>query len=214
MISALFVDIETRRTADLEAIARLQAAVKPPANYKNADTIHKWWSEEGRAQQLKAAESTALDGTYGRVASIAWALGDDAAKCVYGDDEVGMLHAVSAVMSPQPEVVVAFNADFDFRFIYQRMVINKMQVPHALRRALRDRTYVYDPMREWAGFKGFIKQIELERALGIAREDELVGADVGLAIDAGDWAAVERHNVADVENLQEIYRRMNRGWLA
>lgn len=206
-MTQLFVDIETRRTANLEVIARLQAAVKPPSNYKKAETIQQWWMEEGKAQQLKAAESTALDGTYGRLASFAWAVNDDAVKCVSGDDEPGMLHAVAEVFNTKGfDLTVAFNGEFDFRFLYQRFVINKIRRPFLP--GLNKGDYFFDPMREWAGFRGFIKQTDLEFALGISRDDALTGADVGTAIDVGDWASVEHHNITDVSNLREIYKRM------
>jgi hypothetical protein len=211
-VNELFLDIETRRTADQALIKRLMESVSPPGNYKKAETIAEWWKNEGATARLEAVNRTALDGTYGRLASIAWAVDDHAVKCVYGEDEVGLLHSARQVFEEtiQATDIVAFNGDFDLRFLYQRMVINKVPVPWRLMYALKARDGFTDPMREWAGFKGMIKQTELELALGITREDVLTGAEVGEAIDAGDWDAVEHHNMCDVENLRAIYRRMKR----
>lgn len=203
-----FFDIETRRTNNPQLIARLQASVKPPGNISKAETLAAWWKEKAPAAQLEAVEATALDGTHGRLASFAFAVGDGPVKCVYGDDELGMLHAARAFFVESPSLLVAFNGEFDLRFLQQRMIINRISVPNAIHAALSQRDGFYDPMKEWAGFRGYIKQVDLEAALGIAREDDITGADVGAAIDAGDWESVERHNIADVENLREIYKRM------
>lgn len=207
---SLFFDIESRRTSDPQLIARLQASVKPPGNISKAETLAAWWKEKAPVAQLEAIEATALDGTYGRLASFAWAIGDGPVKCVYGDDEFGMIDAArQAFTDPARGQLVAFSGEFDLRFLMQRMIIKGVTVPSAIRAALSQRDGFFDPMKEWAGFRGYIKQVDLERALGIARDhDYITGADVGTAIDAGDWESVERHNVADVENLRAIYRRM------
>jgi 3'-5' exonuclease len=207
-MSTLFIDIETRRTNNLELIARLQAQVKPPGNYKKPETIMQWWADEGNALKARAADATALDGTYGSVASIACALDDGPVVCVYGDDEPRILASINDVFRCYPDTVVAFNGEFDIRFIYQRMVINGMSAPRALIRALHDKAYLYDPMKEWSGWKGFIKQRDLEIALGISRDEDVTGQEIGALIDISAWDQVERHNIADVENLRTIYRRM------
>jgi hypothetical protein len=207
-MTQLFLDVETRRTGNQKLVERLMGSVKPPGSMSKPETIAKWWAESGPAARLEAVNKTALDGTYGRLASLAWAAGDDAVKCVYGDDEPGML-AAAAFLFEYNETIVAFNGDFDLRFLMQRMIINGIPVPYRLRAAIKQRDGYYDPMREWAGFKGYIKQSELAEAMGIVVDDETTGADIGTMIDAGDWAAVERHNISDVETLREIYRRMS-----
>lgn len=207
---SIFFDIESRRTDDPAVIARLKASVQPPGNISKAETLAAWWKEKAPAAQLEAIEKTSLDGTYGRLASFAWTIGDEQVKCVYGDDEVGMLHSVGlAFMHPARGQLVAFNGEFDLRFLKQRMIINRIPVPTAISAALSQRDGFFDPMKEWAGFRGYIKQVDLEAALGIRRDnDYITGADVGAAIDVCDWTAVERHNIADVENLREIYQRI------
>jgi DNA polymerase elongation subunit (family B) len=206
-VTQLFFDIETRRTENEAVIKRLTDKVKPPGQYKKADSIAQWWATEGVSAKQEAIDRTALDGTYGRLASFAWAEGDGAVKCVSGDDEDGMLSAVAEVFNTKGfDLTVAFNGEFDFRFLYQRFVIRGVKRPFLPGLSRGD--YYFDPMREWAGFKGYISQSDLADAMGIAREDSTTGADVGTMIDAGDWAAVEYHNTQDVETLREIYKRM------
>lgn len=206
---SVFFDIESRRTNDPALIARLKASVQPPGNISKAETLAAWWKEKAPAAQLEAIEKTSLDGTYGRLASFAWADSQAPVRCVHGDDEPGMLHSIALVFKGQQGELVAFNGEFDLRFMKQRFIINCIPVPHAINRALASKDGFFDPMKEWAGFRGYIKQVDLEIALGIHRDpSDITGADIGTAIDAGDWGAVERHNIADVENLREIYYRM------
>lgn len=206
-MTQLFIDIETRATEDSALIKRITDKVSPPGNYKKAETIAKWWAEEGTAAQAEAVQRTALDGTYGRLASVAWAVNDESPKCMSGDDEVGMLHGIAEIFNTKGfDLTVAFNGEFDFRFLYQRFIVNSVKRPFIPGLSRGD--YYFDPMREWAGFKGYISQADLAAALGIAREDTITGADIGDLIATGDWAAVEYHNIQDVITLQEIYRRM------
>ena len=209
-MTQLFIDIETRRTGNQKLVERLMGSVKPPGSMSKPETIAKWWAENGAQARLEAVNKTALDGTYGRLASFAWAVDDETVKCVRGEAESSVLYVAANVIAiARDEQIVAFNGDFDLRFLLQRMIINGVPVPHAIRRALSERDGYYDPMREWAGFRGYIKQSELAEAMGIAVDDETTGADIGTMIDAGDWAAVERHNISDVETLRAIYKRMN-----
>lgn len=206
-MNRLFVDIETRRTENAAVIRRLTERVKPPGSMKKAETIAKWWAEEGQGAISEAIERTALDGTYGRLASFAWAQNDDAPKVMSGEDEVGMLHGVAEIFNTKGfDLTVAFNGEFDFRFLYQRFIVNSVKRPFLPGLSRGD--YYFDPMREWSGFKGFISQADLADALGIVREDKTTGADMADMIAAGDWAAVEYHNCQDVITLQEIYKRM------
>ena len=91
----------------------------------------------------------------------------------------------------------------------QRFIVNKIPVPAAILLGSHGKyQIVFDPMKQWAGYKGFISQADLADALGIEREDTTTGADIGDMIATGDWAKVEYHNVQDVKTLQQIYERM------
>jgi hypothetical protein len=207
-MNELFFDIETRPTSDNALIKRIAAAVKPPGQYKKPESIQKWWAEEGALAVNEALQRTALDGTYGRLAAFGCAADDEPVKCVYGDDEQGMLQSAASYFERR-RTFIAFNGEFDLRFLFQRMVINHVPVPHYLREALMKRYDGWvDPMKEWAGFRGYIKQVDLEAAMGIQRPADITGADVADAIAVGDWAAVERHCILDVDGLRLIYRRM------
>lgn len=210
-MSAAFVDIETQRSDDPMVIRRLQEAVKPPGQYKKAESIAQWYASEGAAARLEAINRTALDGTYGRLATIGYAIGDEEPVILGGpgDTEEHLLVQFKIAMDVEDSVsFVAFNGDFDFRFLMQRYIVHQIPQPLRMRGILARRDGWFDPMREWAGFKGYISQADLERALDVKRNDDIDGSQVGEAIDAGDWERVINHNREDILGLREIYRRM------
>lgn len=212
-MSALFLDIETQRTDDPSVIRRLQDAVRPPANYSKPDTIAKWHAEQGAAARLEAVNKTALDGTYGRLATIGFAIGENDVEILdcqdYGEDILLEQFKTRAEVHRQDfNHVVAFNGDFDLRFLTQRYIINNIQMPAFLRGILQRKDAYFDPMREWAGYRGYISQAELERVLGIERHDDIDGSQVGECIDVGDWERVIAHNREDIVNLRKIYKRI------
>lgn len=211
-MSNVFTDIETQRTDDPAVIRRLQEAVKPPGQYKKADSIAQWWATEGAAARVEAVNRTALDGTYGRLATIGYAFDEDEPTILTTQfvDESTILQEFSLAMTPvmgQSFTLVAFNGEFDFRFLMKRYVINNIRVPFMIQRALARDGY-FDPMKAWEGFKGYISQAELEKVLGISRNDDIDGSQVGEALDAGDWDRVIRHNREDIQGLRAIYRKL------
>lgn len=207
----LFFDIETQRTGDPAVIARLQDAIKPPGNYKKPDSIAQWWASEGVALKAQAANKTALDGTYGRVAAFGHAVGDGEIFVISAEslsEERLLEHVATVFAEAHADRYVAFNGEFDVRFLYKRFVINSIEPPAILKRLLNERDALFDPMRIWEGWKGYISQTDMEYALGIQREDKIDGSMVGDHIDIGDWATVRHHNSEDIRCLREIYRRL------
>lgn len=209
----LFLDIETQRTDDPMVIKRLQEAVRPPGNISKPETIAKWWAEQGAAARLEAVNKTALDGTYGRLATIGFAVGDEDVE-ILGDEgmpEGVLLEILKNRMQVRRQEIsetVAFNGEFDLRFLTQRYIVNDIQMPQFLRGILQRKDAFFDPMREWAGYRGYISQTELERVLGIERHDDIDGSQVGECIDVGDWGRVIAHNREDIVNLRKIYKRI------
>jgi uncharacterized protein YprB with RNaseH-like and TPR domain len=210
----IYVDIETRPTTDPVVIKRLEEAVRPPGQYKKPESIKEWMSTEGVAAKQEAVARTALDGTYGSIATIAYAFGDGDVHVmdarVAGEERLlrdfhSLIHQNTV---GKDTTAVAFNGEFDFRFIYQRSVIHGVKRAHAIP-TLRAKYEKYDdPMLMWSGWKNFIKQQELERVLGLTRDDSITGAEVNLALLAGAWDQVIQHNREDVRLLREIHRRL------
>lgn len=209
-MSVLYVDIETQRTDDPALIRRLQDSVKPPGQYKKPESIAEWMSREGAAARVEAVNKTALDGTHGRLATIGYAI-DDADPVILGgpdmDEATLMLEFRSVIMNAGVSLWVAFNGEFDFRFMKQRSLIKRVPL-RAMLPDLDSRGSYMDPMKEWAGYRGYISQADLETALGIPRKDDIDGSQVGESIDAGDWERVINHNREDILGLRQICKRM------
>lgn len=215
----IFLDIETRACSRISVRERVAADIAPPGNYKSAEAISKWWAETGAAKRAEAIERTALDGTWGEIVCIGYAVGDGMVSVCIADTEADTLRQfVSALeMSLHDEAAwqrracyVGHNvAAFDLRFIWQRSRIHGIALPDwPLERYPRG-PYVYDTMTEWCGWNGRIRQADLELAFGLERNDPLEGgADVAAALEAGRLDDVYAHCREDVRLLREIYRRM------
>ena len=72
----IFLDCETRPTSRMSVREAVTADIGPPGNYKSAEAIAKWWSENGEAKRADAIARTALDGTWGEIVCIGYAVDD------------------------------------------------------------------------------------------------------------------------------------------
>lgn len=216
----IFLDIETIPTTNAEIQERKSGSVVPPGNYKKAETIAQWWATEGETKKAAAIQETALDGTWGELAAIGFAVNDDPVEVMLrGVTEASLLmdfgaklNAICQGLMPSGSLWsatwIGHNLlDFDLRFLWQRSRILDVRLPFEFP---PNKFNVYDTMKEWAGFKGWVKQTDLELAFGIPRSDPLEngGADVFKAYQAGRLDDVAEHCRQDVENLRKIYRRM------
>lgn len=217
----IFCDIETKPTTIPQIVDRLASTVKPPANYKSAEAIAKWWAENGEAQKVEAVNKTALDGTFGRIACIGWAVDDSGIYVTTDDDERELLvrwasELVNVIEAQLPDphqwdarvTWVGHNLqDFDIRFIWQRCRVNRVRLPFRLPMDRYPKgPWLFDTMKEWSGWGKYVKQADLELAFGLDRTDPLTrgGADVA----AAELDDVVAHCREDVRLLREIYRRM------
>lgn len=219
----IFLDCETRPTSRMSVREAVTADIGPPGNYKSAEAIAKWWAENGEAKRVDAINRTALDGTWGEIVCIGYAVDDGIIGVIHSDTEADTLRAFVSALSMSCHDVPAWQmnaqyighniAGFDLRFIWQRSRIHGVALPKWPLERYPKAPYVYDTMTEWAGFGGRISQRNLELAFGLERTDPLEngGADVAAALDAGRLDDVVAHCAEDVRLLREIYRRMS-GW--
>ena len=219
----IFVDIETRPTSRMSVREAVTADIGPPGNYKSAEAIAKWWSENGEAKRADAIARTALDGTWGEIVCIGYAVNDRPVSVITADTERDTLANFVRALTLECDATPAWQmnacyighnvAAFDLRCIWQRSRIHGIELPKWPLERYPKAPYVYDTMTEWAGFGGRISQHDLEAAFGLERTDPLEngGADVAAALDAGRLDDVVAHCAEDVRLLREIYRRMS-GW--
>ena len=221
----IYIDIETRATRRADIMERVTADVRPPGTLKKADSIAAWWTENGDAAKDEALAKTGLNGAYGEVFCIGFAINDADIQIVHHDDEKALLEEFQNSLNAEIlrddtangwtsdlHIFIGHNVEFDLRFIWQRAKVTgaTFNVTLPLERYSRTSPYRYDTMTEWAGYGNRIKQSDLELAFGLERNDPLPhgGADVHQAIKDGRIGDVFEHCHEDIRLLREIHKRM------
>lgn len=216
----LFLDIETMPGQRSGLYDRIAERVRPPANMSKPETIAKWEDEKKAAAAESQWLKTALDGTFGEVAAIAWAFCEGPIQsAVRGldDSEADLLHrfgdAVCAGVDNNTTLVWTGHniTGFDLRFLWQRFVVNQVVpgilIPHNKRGFDPG---IFDTMIEWSG--GRIHDAtsldDLCYALGLAGKGDVAGGDVWALLADGDVDAVNEYVRADVSRVRSVYRRM------
>jgi len=243
----LYLDIETIPAQRPDVLAEIREskqtqlaadidAIRAPGNYKDAEKIAAWMSNEGqqKAQALHDAfdadvdaayRKTGLDGAYGQICVIGFAL-DNASARTYRVDNLDSLQEGSLLAdfsdwleqtikpSAQRSIcVVGHNVcNFDLRFLVQRHIVHGVQ-PHPIIRAASqakpwDAT-VFDTMVQWAGVGKSISLDKLCKALGIkSPKGDLDGSKVWDYVQAGRIAEVAEYCAGDVAATREVHRRL------
>ena len=226
-----YFDMETVPDQTPGALDVFLAEVRPPAQYKKPESIDKWMAENAEAVAVENWKKSALDGIAGEICSIAFAIDDGQIYNLHRDinnmnterdllaDFFQMLMTVAVKDGegafPRMQWVGHNIVDFDLRFLYHRCVVNNVRP--SCRIPVNERSggkYVYDTMKEWAGWKGFVKQDALVVALGIELPivpDEIVEVDGSMVWDlyqAGRGEVIGQYNTLDVIKVREIHKRM------
>lgn len=220
----LFLDIETLPTDRADVRELLASKVTHPATISKPETIAKWNEESRPAAIDEAVAKTGLDGTFGRVCVICWAVDDGPIKTVKSatDEEALLLEFVQHLRSDVPAgdlfetCVVGHNVTgFDLRFLTQRFIVNGIRPPAIISRAAQakpwEETKVFDTMIQWSG-AGARPGGSLEKlcmALSIASpKTDLDGSKVAGAVAAGRIDDVAAYCARDVEAVRKVWRRM------
>jgi predicted PolB exonuclease-like 3'-5' exonuclease len=216
----LFIDIETVPTQRVELAEYVQQSLKPPGNYKNEEAINKWLAEN----QDKAFRSTALDGAFGELVVLSYAIDDGPVFGTYRDikrrDEGEYLRQIWSDLAEEASDVgliwVGHKLMFDMLFLHQRSIVTGARP--SLRIPYMDRPWAgtwEDTNALWTGNDRLGDSVSLDKlcmALSIpSPKDGIDGSQVWDAIQAGDYESVVKYNVADVEATREVYRRLT-GW--
>ena len=221
-MTTIYFDLETLPTSDASVIAEIEAGIRPPGNLKKAETIEAWERDEKPAAVLEAVKKTALDGTYGRICCIGYAIDDLPVSCRYGDDEEDILGSFYSTLREAIKInkhnervevqFVGHNVlSFDLRFLWQRSVINRISPPGFIPfNAKPWDGKVFDTMTAWNPERE--RRISLDklcRALGVkTSKGELDGSKVAEYWRAGKWNEVAAYCMADVESNRQCHQRM------
>jgi len=214
----LFLDIET-----LPAEEEKHAILKKLFEKKRAKGFKKEGEEKEKFEDFVAA--TNLDGSFGRILCIGYALDDEPAEnfCNVNDEKKTLQQFWNLVdeisIAPRnvqyPDYGVLFVGhnvmDFDLRFIYQRSVVLGVKPPYELNFA-RYRNYpIFDTMREWSKWSmGNIGLEKLALALGIPspKDEGIDGSQVAEFFAQGKVDDILRYCARDVETTRDVYKRM------
>lgn len=221
-------EIRTRLIDEHEAQAR---AAVPPSSIANLKT------EQLRAEREDAwrhgliegamdnAEQdwrrTSLDGGYGELICMSWAVGDGQVTTVSRENLAP--HAERSMLSTfwieieraqkahqaSPIRWCGHNVIFDLKFLHHRSIIRgtkpSVSIPH--NEAPWRNRYV-DTMYEWAGARDRVRLTVLCDILGIVVNDQIDGSQVWDAFCAGHLDQIIEHCEADVRRVREIVRML------
>ena len=199
-MTKLFFDIET-----LPAAKELHEILKE---------IHQKKVEDGKKCPTTVEEfikQTNLDGAFGRIACISYALNEEPAKTFSGDEKE-MLKSFWD-LAKDVDIFIGFNnMDFDLRFVYQRSIILGVKPTKDLNFARYKSFPIYDVMHEWNKWnqQSKIKLDTLAKALGIpsSKGGEIEGKNVAKAYEEGKIDLICKYCEADVEVTRMIYKKM------
>lgn len=222
----LFLDIETLPPQGGDIYKRIRDSIKAPGQYKKPESIAAWLAENADAEAAIEFGKLGLDGLYGQVCVIGWAINGANVRTLDLRDcsETGEDGLISLAFSEiQRESIdgsatwravspVGHNIEFDIRFLMQRSVKHGITIPPCLRKAFdpdKGRYECFDTMKAWAGFKGWAKLKDMSRELFGDDGSDIDGADVAKAW-AEDPAKVVEHCRLDVGRARTLYYAMAR----
>lgn len=234
----LYLDIETIPTQRQDVCDYLEESLRDdltkalesvtaPANYKDTDKIAEFCANKRASLQAEfmeklkqKIESTGLDGSFGHVFCIGWALDDGSITTSYGMDERAVLGNFARAMSRVPATqlyqttVVGHNVSaFDLRFLLQRHIVNGVRPEAVIARAAQAKPWesekVFDTMVQWAGVGNRISLEKLCLALSVPTpKGEFDGSMVWQYVQDGKHDEVARYCERDVEATRAVHRRM------
>lgn len=220
-MATIVFDLETLPSDDAGIIADIAAGIKPPGNLKKAETIEAWERDEKPAAVLEAVRKTSLDGTYGRICCIGFAVDDEPVECSFGNEEDVLRNffrwlegaaRISDYTERQSAIFIGHNIlSFDLRFLWQRCVVNGIRPPAFIPfNAKPWDGKVFDTMTAWNPARE--KSISLDklcRALGVpSSKGDLDGSKVAEYWQAGKQQEVAAYCMADVEAVRQCHKRM------
>ena len=211
ILATVYVDVETVPTMRPDVMARIAAK---HIDDKDPEKTRKKVDEEHR--------KTSLDGTFGELACISWAVDDAPITSSYrslAGPETPVLSAFTFAMDDLADRVgsdnilyVAHNADFDRLFLTKRMTIHRLYGPPGLApRGEKPWDLQWQcTMRTWCDTpQSRISLADLALALSLpVGKDDLPGSEVYDAMLRGEHERVRQHCERDVELVRQVWARL------
>lgn len=221
----IYLDIETipcqlpgfgdELRAELAASAEeRKAECRAPANYKDEAKIAEYIAaarqkieDDIDADAEKQYRATALDGTFGEVFCVAWAIEG-------GPIEVGTLSDAFAALQAAHDhrdapCIIGHNVPWDIRFMWQQAKLKGIAAPRWWPiKAKPWEDAIYDTMTQWAGVGNRIKLDKLCKAFGVPGKAGFDGGQVYDAWLAGEHDRIREYCKDDVMRVRELHKRM------
>lgn len=223
--------------AKSEALAAAVAALKPPGTHKKPETVAAWWQDEAPKviADMKAASEaeaeaeyrkTGLDGAFGQIAVIGFAIDDHEPRTVWApewprpgierellEDFYCALTDLIPVNQERSVCVIGHNViNFDLRFLVQRSIVNGVRPHRVIAAAAQAKPWesaVFDTMTQWAGLGKTIKLDKLCKALSVPTpKGGIDGSKVWDEVKAGRIAEVAAYCRRDVAATRLVHRRL------
>lgn len=211
-MKTIYLDFETIGTDDPAVIAEIADSIKPPGQYKKADSIAKWIEEEKPAVVSEAVAKTSFDGAVGRIVCAGMAVDDQPVRTFIGDEKDIINSLFYAIKVLEESCFVGHNIiGFDLKFLWKRSIVLGIRPPSAIPfQAKPWDNNVFDTMTRWdADTSKRISQDRLCRALGIPpSKDEMDGSMVWDKWREGKIDEIARYCEKDVEAVRQIHKRM------
>lgn len=218
----LYLDIETIPTDRQDVRDYIASTVTHPGNISKPETIAKWNEESRPAAIEEAVNKTGLDGAFGRVCCIGFAINDESVRVLSSaDDELRLLSEFSDEIASAIQLnerlsttVIGHNVSaFDLRFLVQRFIVNGIRPPEVIQRAAQAKPWesdkVFDTMVQWAGAGNRVSLDKLCLALSIpSPKGDLDGSKVWDYVKAGRMEEVADYCCRDVEATRTVHRCM------
>jgi 3'-5' exonuclease len=228
----LFVDIETVPTQRVDVIAAIRAEVESEAEAK-AESIRRQYVKpetvEKHLAELRASvpslidaahRRTALDGGFGEVLAIGWAIEDQPAKTRIrrlDEPEADLLRAFFAEL-PAPTLTalrwIGHNiVNFDLRFLWQRCLVLGIRPPVPIPLEDSREGLVFDTMLAWAGRWNRDKWPSLDELCRVfalpSPKGDLDGSQVWSHAQAGRYEEIAEYCLRDVEAVRQVFLAIN-----
>jgi Predicted 3'-5' exonuclease related to the exonuclease domain of PolB len=193
--------------------------------------------EDQAAEEDRAFRSGSLAATSGRVLSIAVHIGSIVGQEVEGitQSEIEHVIGIDSDGQEQPEqqtltgffeLLSNFDTDvdqivghnivgFDLPFIFQRSLVNNIDVGSLVKITDFNSRCVYDTMhRWWLGSRNRVALDDLAWVLGIesSKTDEIEGSRIFELYEAARLAEIREYNLNDVRVTRKVYERLVSGF--
>ena len=224
-MTTLYIDLESVPDQSTGARQEFIDNVQAPGQYKKPESIAKWLKDNAETAGDAEWRNTSFDGTYGQICVIGWALDDgeiNSVSCSPFHSEMterDLLQTFFSNISVQlersdgltgmPTWCAHNGTGFDFRFLWQRCVINSVKPSIHIPADAKPWGDVIDTLYLWKGASKAGGSLDaICKAFGIPGKGDMDGSKVWDAVKNGEIDKVAEYCRDDVDKLRQIHKRM------